>query len=115
MTNLLFLINILIDEGKKLEIDKTINLIEKKNIIEYLKNNYKLDLSLYNSEEIFKVNEIIYLEYEGYGNKGRIRKKLGIEKEGFTLLIALITSYIQNEFGDKEIDPSNIPTTINLI
>ena len=102
MTSLLLWINMLIDKGNKLEINKTINLIANKKVMEYLKDNYnEIDLSLYELTDLLNCNEIIYSEYDCYGGKGRIRKKLGIEKDGLTLIVALITSFIQNKFGDK--------------
>ena len=114
LTTLILWLNILIDENKKLDIDKTIKLIENKEIVKYIKKNYKsIDLSLFKSSEISQIDEIIYLEFEGYGDKGRIRKKLGITKDGLTLIISLIISYIQNECGDNEI--TGAPTTLTII
>lgn len=109
MTTLLLWTNILIDKGKKLDIYKVIDLIKNKRIIEYLKQNYdEIDLSLYKPLDLLNCNELIYSEYECYGSKGRIRKKLGIEKDGLILLTSLITSFIQTKFGDNEINNVNL-------
>lgn len=116
LTTLILWINVLIDENKKLDIDKTIKLIENKEIIEYIKKNYRsIDLSLFKSQEISKINELIYLEFEGYGDKGRINKKLGVTKNGLALIVSLITSYIQNKYGESKINDEEIPTTLTMI
>jgi len=108
LTVLQLCINVLIDKDEKLELDKTIKLIEEKKIGIYLKNGYSdIDLSLYKPKDLIDVSEIIYNEFEGYGSKARVRKKLGITKDGLILLSSLITSYIQNKFSDEEIDPIN--------
>lgn len=109
LTDIQLWINVLIDKGEKVDMDKTIKLIKEKKIGVYLKNGYsEIDLSLYKPKDLIDISEVIYNEFEGYGSKARIRRKLVITENGLVLLSSLIVSYIQNKFGDEKIDPANL-------
>lgn len=98
-------ITVLLDKGAVRTIQEVHVQIEKKNIIDWLEEEYpidifKADFSLFQRKHRDYIHEHLYGLWEAYA--GEERRKWGIEENGLCLLISWATEKIREDFNKDE-------------
>ncbi|QKQ98075.1 hypothetical protein GKQ38_00865 [Candidatus Nanohaloarchaea archaeon] len=100
-------LNILLDKGEELDLDKTIEAIENYRVTALLEEEFEeeIDLTTIKQGNMDSYHEWLMQRWGGLASKRNLKRKTGVENNGICMLIGLsmdiLTSYdhYKEEFG----------------
>ena len=103
-----FYLNNLLDDGEKLDLDRTIGAVESHSVYQLLDKEFgeKMDLSII-GENVDDYNQWLRRAWESMATKNRLRRKTGVENNGVSMILALTIEILQHY--DDYAQESNYP------